>query len=499
MTRRLSTRMGSAGAPRRSIYHRTPTIAKLSTLRWWQSLSWLVRRLSSVRVAMALLLTIAVMVLIGTIVVQVPPGIKADGQAYEKWLTAARGKYGSWTGLFDRLQLFDLFHSAAFRALLALLALSIVVCTLRRWRGIWKTTFHARVRISESFLLHTGFHAEMRVSRSASEAAERLCRSLSRAHYRVRTERHGDSIAVFADKNRLSRFGTLFTHLSLILILAGAIAGGVWGFTDPHFVVAEGSTRSLGLGTDLSVRLDRSVDEYYPDGRPKQLRSDLTLLESGRQVKQGSVLVNAPMRYHGVAFHQSFYGPAAMIRVQDGSGRVLFDDGVPLALRTNDGQRPVGSFDLPEQNVSIYVTGPTLGVADSLIQPGQMRIELFQNYVRVARAQNLSLGTPMQIQGLSFTFEREARFSGLKVVKDPGTNLIWVAGACMVLGMVMLFYLPPRRLWALCKERGDGTCAVLLGMPAQRDISLSGEFKKLQQRLLQALGDHPQNQGDEHV
>jgi hypothetical protein len=39
----------------------------------------------------------------------------------------------------------------------------------------------------------------------------------------------------------------------------------------------------------------------------------------------------------------------------------------------------------------------------------------------------------------------------------------------------------------------------LLGMPAQRDISLSGEFKKLQQGLLQALGDHPQNQGDEHV
>jgi hypothetical protein len=66
--------------------------------------------------------------------------------------------------------------------------------------------------------------------------------------------------------------------------------------------------------------------------------------------------------------------------------------------------------------------------------------------------------------------------------------------------MVMLFYLPPRRLWALCRMRPDGTAEVLLGMPAQRDISLAGEFGKLNERVVKALGvqpGDPQHDGDD--
>jgi cytochrome c biogenesis protein ResB len=162
-----------------------------------------------------------------------------------------------------------------------------------------------------------------------------------------------------------------------------------------------------------------------------------------------------------------------------------------LSLRTSDGQRPVGSLDLPNLGISAYVTGPIMGAPDSLIHAGQVRIDVYQDYVRTVRPQNLSLGVPVQLQGLTFTFEREGRFAGLKVVKDPGVTIVWVAGGFMVLGMVMLFYLPPRRLWALIKTRPDGTSEVILGMPAQRDISLSGEFAKLRDRVTKAVGSQP--------
>ena len=47
-------------------------------------------------------------------------------------------------------------------------------------------------------------------------------------------------------------------------------------------------------------------------------------------------------------------------------------------------------------------------------------------------------GTPAELlEGLTFTFERENLLAGLKVVKDPGTTIIWTAGACMILGMVI--------------------------------------------------------------
>ena len=143
---------------------------------------------------------------------------------------------------------------------------------------------------------------------------------------------------------------------------------------------------------------------------------------------------------------------------------------------------------MPDRGLIVYVAGPIMGAPDSLIRAGEVRLDIYQDYIRVARPQNIEQGVPAQLLGLTFTFEREGRFAGLSVVKDPGTNIIWAAGALMVAGMVMLFYLPPRRLWALCTRRPDGGTEILLGMPAQRDVSLAREFEKLQANVSKAVG-----------
>lgn len=445
------------------------------------------RLFSSMHLALVLILVIAGVVLVGTLVDQAPPPVIADRVAYEQWLERARTKYGGWTGTFDRLQLFNVFHALYFRALLALLSINIIVCSINRWHGVWTTVFHTRVRMTPAFFRHARFGAQLAVATPAPRAAQQLRRTLSRAHYHVKTDITNGSIALFADKNRLSRFGTFFAHLSIVLILAGAIVGGVWGFKDPEFVVSEGSTRHLGMGTGIAIRLDHFADEYYLDGPPKDFRSDVTVLDNGKPVKQATIRVNSPLRYKGIAFHQAFYGQTAVVKVQDSAGKVLFSDGVPLAWQTREGGRPVGSFNLAAEDLSVYVVGPRAGETDPLVPAGEMRVELYRQGIRAAVPQNLSQGRPTDLAGLTFTFERESRFTGLKVVKDPGVNIIWVASGLMVLGMIMLFYLPRRRLWALCNERPDGTTEVLLGMPAQRDQSLSGEFERLRLKIAHAL------------
>jgi cytochrome c biogenesis protein len=447
----------------------------------------LVHLLSSTRFALVLILLIASLVLAGTIIDQAPASAVADQASYTRWLEQAQGKYGSWTGLLDRLHLFNVFRSLLFRSLLGLLSASVVVCTARRWRGIWNQSFHSQVRVNETFLLHTRFHVQLASVATPAESADSVRKALSRAGYRVHTEVKGDSVAMRADKHSLSRFGTFFSHLGLVLVLAGAVAGGLWGFKDPRFVVAEGATRELGLGTGISVRLDRADDEYYANGQPKQLRSDLTLFKGGTAVRQATLDVNSPLRYKGIAFHESAYGLAAVVRVEDSSGHVLFNQGVPLDLRAADGQRPVGMFEVPGEGLSVQITAPIMGAPDSFIRPGEVRVDFYQDYVRVDRPRNLSQGVPMQVANLTFTFEREGRFATLNVVKDPGTTLIWIAGGLMVFGIVLLFYLPPRRLWALATARPDGTTEVIVGMAAQRDVSLAGEFKKVEERVRRAL------------
>jgi cytochrome c biogenesis protein len=459
---------------------------------------WALRTLSSTRFAIVLLLILAATVFAGTLIDQEPAFVAANPEMHQRWIENAHATYGGATGTLARLQVFNLFHAAFFRGLLALLTASILVCTTRRWKPTWNTVFHTRVPVSETFVRHARFNTTVETHLPPAEAATLIRRSLRGSHYRVRTATEGSTIVLFGDKHRLSRFGTFFTHLSLVLILAGAIAGGMWGFKDPSFVVAEGMTRDLGFGTGLSVRLDRSVNDYYPDGRPRNLESDLTVFDDGKPVKQGTVLINSPLRYHGIAFHESYFGQAVNMRVQDGAGREVFGGAGPLELRSSDGVRPAGKLELPNYGITVLLVGAQPGAVDPLVPPGEVHVDVYQDSVRAIRPSNLAQGQPAELlEGLTFTFERESLFAGLQVVKDPGTKIIWVAGGLMVAGMIMLFYFPPRRLWIHCKQQADGTTNVLVGMPAQRDLSPGREFERLASTLRRDLGAHPQAQPEE--
>lgn len=461
------------------------------------------RFFTSVRLALVLILVIAAAALAGTLLMQAPPSVVGDSVAYDQWLERARGKYGNWTEIFDALQLFNVFHSLWFRLLVGLLTVNIIVCAVNRWKGLWRTAFRTRTRMREAFFEHARYSARVEARMSAGTAAERVERVLSGARYRVQSEADASSVAIYGDKNRLSRFGTLFSHLSIVLILVGVVVGGIWGFSDPEFIVAEGSVREVGMGTGLSVGLEHFSDEYYLEGPPKDFRSELVIYEDGVEVKRGVVRVNSPMGYNGVRFHQSFYGQAAAMSVRDGGGSVVFEEGVPLAWQTSDVGRPFGSFTLPEQGLVVYVLGPVSGMNDPLIPAGETRVEVYeQGTGGLVAAENLRQGEAKEVAGLAFTFERERRFTGLKVVKDPGVNIIWAAAGLMVFGLVLLFYLPYRRVWGLCKARANGTVEVRLGTTAQRDLSQEREFGRLRERVRRELGkardegDAAQRDGD---
>jgi cytochrome c biogenesis protein len=88
-------------------------------------------------------------------------------------------------------------------------------------------------------------------------------------------------------------------------------------------------------------------------------------------------------------------------------------------------------------------------------------------------------------------------------VKDPGVKIIWVASGLMILGLVMLFYMPHRRLWASCKETPEGKTEVRLAMTGQRDSQISDEFARVRRsvgRELQGRHSEPDaGQGGDDV
>lgn len=444
--------------------------------------------LTSVRFVFFLLIGLAGASLAGILIIQVPAELSGDAADYAQWLERVRPKFGPFTDLLSLLGLFNVFHSFWFRTMVGLLTLSIIVCSLNRWPGIRHSLTQTRVRVAPGFFRAVPLHTEITVDGgSLDTAASAMVEALKSRGYRVLEERDGAAAHYYADKNRHSQLGTFALHLGLVLVLVVALWSSIAGFRDRAFAIPEGSVRAVGAGTDLVVKLESFADEYYAEGPPKDYRSELVLYKGPQEVRRQTVRVNEPLEYEGWRFHQSFFGPAAVLEVRDAAGRTLFSDGVALSWRTK-GDRPAGSFRLPEQNLTVYLIGPSSGTWDDVIKAGELRLEVYRGGEgRPIVMENIQQGQPQTAEGLTFTFQRERQFTGLQVVHDPTAPLMYFAWVLMSLGLLAVFYFPYRRLWARCQQEADGTLHVSLGTSIRRDLGLTREYAAVEEAVRSRL------------
>ena len=456
--------------------------------------------LTSVRLALILILLIAVATLAGTLLDQVPASVASDPTAHARWLDGLRGRYGVFTDVMDRLQLFNVFGAIWFRALIALLVANIVVCTINRWPSIRSQVFTPRVRMNPAYFDRARVGASFNVTLDTAVAAAAVKKGLRSAGYRALTD-DGESVAMYADRFRLSRLGTFLTHLSLVMILVGAIMGTLFGWKDDQFIVAEGTTQTVPLAKNISVKLDQFEDEWYPSGAPKDYSSQLVIYDNGKEVKTGTTRVNSPLVYKGIAFNQSFYGQVAVLQVKDAGGNEIMNQSVPLAWTSTSGNRPIGFVDVPNTDYKAYIVGPEPGTYDQAVPLGGVRLELYGKEGNLVDIKDLQRNQDVQSNGLTFRFLREGRFTGLKVVKDPGVNIVWIASALMVIGLVMVFWFPHRRMWALVSPRADGGAEVRLAAASQRDLGLEKDFEQVTAKVRRALSrrQHEVKEGGPHV
>jgi len=443
----------------------------------------------SMRTGLALILALAVLGLIGTMLVQAPGGLAADPKAYAAWVESLRPKYGGWTGILDTLGFFTIFNSVWFRGITVLLITSVLACSANRAPHLWKLTVHPRTDMSEPFFTHAPLTMQASGRIAPVEAVASVQAAFARRRFRTIVHDDGDAIHFYADHNRWGPFGTVIAHLSLVVILLGALVGTAFGFRNDGLAVAVGSTVDIGNGTGLSVEARNFSDSYYANGSPSDYASDLVVYKDGQQVGAATVRVNQPLRVEGIALYQSYFGAAAAMKVVDASGTVLVDEGVPLEWTSNDGSRTVGMVALPDAGMTMYVLGAVSGAVDPTIKAGQMQVELYRtgsDNVPVA-TQVVSQGAPVDMAGLQVTFVRERQFTGLIVARDPGTIFVWLGAMLLVGGTALVFFFPCRRAWALIRRRADGTTDLWVGAVVRHDVGFQAEFKRLGAEIEQAL------------
>jgi len=453
---------------------------------------WLWRQLSSVRLAVILLLVITGLSLLGALLIQVPSEIAKNPQLYSNWVdTVARSMVGAWAPFLSALRLFNVFASIWFIVACTLLVLNIFICSLNRWSGIVLSIRGGLVKQNEKFYFNDNNHAEIKdIQAPAAETARISEKILKGRGYRTRTEIDEKNICIAADKNRYYRLGTYFSHFSLILFVLAFVAGNYLGFRDQSFSVPVGGIREIGHDTALSLQLVSFVDEYYDNGSPKDYRSEVVLYENSMPVKQAIIQVNHPMVYKGIRFYQSYFGPATKMLVRDENGNDIFNANVAMdsSFDSEGLRRHEGFFDLkfPQEILNIRLISSAVNGEDPMIPPGNIAVD-----VRLGSKQTdfklVELGVPEVVGGLEFTFLEESQYSGFQVSHDPMNVLIWIASILFVVGMSAVLYFPYRQVWILSQPLGQGSSRLLIRTRAPRGFRDTSELNALVSKIEKEL------------
>jgi cytochrome c biogenesis protein len=433
----------------------------------------------SMRTGLALILGLGLLSLIGTLLVQTPAGLASDPTAYTSWLASIHSKYGGWTPVFDKLGLFSVFTSIWFKAITVLLTTSVLACSVNRAPRLWKLAFHPRTRMSETFFTHAPLRASVLVPAAPDETMD-YARAVLKSHrFRTVSDPEEDCLNLYADRFRWGPLGTVMAHLSFVIILLGFFFSATTGFKNTQFIVPVGSTVQVGNGTGLSVQAKSFNDAYYPDGSPSDYASDLVLFKNGAQVDRKRIRVNHPMKRDGVSFYQSFFGEAAAMKVTDTAGKTLYDDAAALQWQSDDGTHSIGKFDIPGKGLTIYVIDAASGKQDPNIKAGQIQLEVDQAGQKDPIAtQVVDQGKPTTIAGITYTFERTRQFTGLIVAHDPGAPLVWIGSTLLVLGLILVFFFPHRRVWVRVRKTSTGS-EILIASTMKRDVAFKPQFQRM--------------------
>jgi cytochrome c biogenesis protein len=437
----------------------------------------LVKSFSSVELAITIIISIALVSIAGTIIPQ-----KESVQFYVE-------RYGAKPAIIlELLDLTRMYSSYWFHFLLILFCLNLTACTWQRLPGVIATIRRKKPSPPQGTTNPAAptivLCSDQRYGTTQKQALEKALSGFAT----VTREGDGRSFLLH-DTGAWSRIGAYIVHLSILTIIGGALIGKFFGY-DAFVMIPEGSSKSEVHRTGDSHEniplnftiLCRSFQiEHYPNGSPKEYRSDLTILEDGAQTMTKSITVNDPLKYKGLTFFQSSYQPldneykvsilkkGAKVTGERAFNETLYFDREKQARSTELGV----TFQILETSKDGHGHGPYKVLFDD------------QNKNPVTMVLHDNAEASVDRAGATYVIRVGQRYStGLKVVKDPGVWIVYLGCAVMLAGLYVCFFMSHIRLWVWLEEDNDGTKVFLIGKTNKNFMRLDRMQGKIADRLL---------------
>lgn len=417
---------------------------------------WIWEKAASLKPTIPILIGVSLACVLGTFA-------NPDNASYNEVAAALEKQHGTFMGLlwhsgvYSFLELNDLFHSWWFLLLLVGLALNLTACTIDRLPRIYTIALHPQRRLDAQVVRGLRHVLKVPHAGEVSGEAARLAAAFRVRGFAPWVEKGEDgAVYLFAERGRFARFGVYVVHAALLCILAGGIAGRIWGYEGTINVFQDGGVFDFvflktGAGAQfkhalpVAVRVRDFRHFTYKDGTDKSFESDLEVLgKAGEVVHRQTISVGHPMKWAGWTFYQASY----QVAPERALAKLWVTDTVSGArqeVRLKGGDTfPAGAevtFRLLDYRESFADQGPAVRLLRTGPE-GQSDFWVFQNAPDFDR-DNRGDRYALQFGGIQPMY-----FTGLQVARDPGAAVVFGGCILMFFGLFVAFYTSHRRLWA---------------------------------------------------
>ncbi|MBS0015959.1 MAG: cytochrome c biogenesis protein [Arthrospira sp. SH-MAG29] len=398
----------------------------------------LVPVLADLRLAIVLLLAIAIFSISGTVIEQ--------GQSaafYQANYPEDPALFGflTWKVLLF-IGLDHVYRTWWFLSILIVFGSSLTACTFTRQLPTLKSAQRWQYYDKEKQFKNLALSAEVN-----NVSLDHLKQTLESRRYLVFQE--GNKL--YARRGIIGRIGPIVVHASMLIILAGSIVGSMTGFIAQELVPSgnlfgiqnildAGPFSQSQMPQDWAVKVNRFWIDYTPDGTIDQFYSDLSVVDrEGKERDRQTIHVNKPLRYDGITFYQADWGIAG-VRVRINRSPVLQ---LPMAQLDTGGKGRIWGTWVPTK------TDLSEGVS-LLAKDLQGTVLIYDNDGQLAST--VREGMSIDINGVTLYVDEVVGSTGLQIKADPGIPIVYLGFGLLMIS-VLMSYVSHSQIWGL--QQGD--------------------------------------------
>lgn len=441
---------------------------------------------SSVKVGIWLIVIALVASAIGTIFPQ-KQYIPEDAPTQEPSLFYEKS-YGIFGKIYYQLGFHELYSSWWFLILLALIGVSLVICSLDRFVPLYRALKRQKAKRHKSFLSRQRLY--QKTDNVSASDKEKMVEKLKKRRYKIREE-NGH---ILAEKGRFSRWGPYVNHIGLIIILLAALLRSYSFFYLDEYAWTREDDLMVIPGTEGEYYIENKkfTVEYYDEDDEdyekfkesidqsgedleKSFQSDVVVYRDKNvdnddadtdleKVTEDEITLNHPLKFSGYALYQAGFQQNEFTEMTFDL-QETGDDEDELDSFTVDLDDPEGEYELDNG----FTVSLTRYFPDYYMDDGEPKSET--NYPRNpafvftvtppddGEEEVSFLGVGMNIDPTNANdYELELNdfetrdVAGLTVRRDYTLPLFGLGAAIFLIGVVQGLYWQHRRVWIQPKD-----------------------------------------------